>query len=329
MSAWRPELPKAELHCHIEAAAHPDVVRKCAEKYGVDLSGIIEDDGYKWSDFSEFIASYFAVSEVLREPEDYIALTHDYLTRQARAGVIYQEFFCSHDNAERMNCSYNAMIDAISEGIKLAKEESGIESRIIHTGVRNHNPDHVAEAAQLTADNPHPLVVGFGVAGDERHLTHKDFKRAFDIARDAGLRLTTHAGEICGPESVKEALDCFGVERIGHGVQAWDDPDLVKRLADENIVLEVCPSSNVLLTKYKSWQEHPFDNLREAGIIVTLSSDDPYFFATTTDQEYQRAQEAYGYSDAKLLDITRASINAAFCDEETKNQLLQKVDAAE
>jgi adenosine deaminase len=158
---------------------------------------------------------------------------------------------------------------------------------MIATGLRHEGPDGVERAARYIVANPHPLVTGFGMAGDERMHQPKDFAKAFDIARDAGLAITVHAGELVGAQSVRGALDHLKPARIGHGVRAIEDPALVDRLAGEGVVLEVCPGSNIAIGVFPSYEAHPFPKLRDAGVRVTLSSDDPPFFHTSLAREYE------------------------------------------
>lgn len=161
-----------------------------------------------------------------------------------------------------------------------------------------------------------------------RRCTTRDFADAFRIAREAGLGLTAHAGELAGPQSVRDALDHFGVRRIGHGVRAIEDPALVERLVEEDIVLELCPGSNVALGLYPSIAQHPFRRLMEAGVRVTINSDDPPYFHTTLGREYDELARVQGLGRGALLAATRTAIEAAFVDEATRTRLLARVDAA-
>jgi len=318
-------LPKAEIHCHIEGAAHPELVLEKARKYNVDISTILdENNAYVWHDFTSFINAYDMAASLFRSPEDYHDLSLDVYTRMANDGCIYGEVFTSPDHAARIGCTYGEMISAVASGIEAARENCGIEGRIIVTGVRHEGVKAVEDAAYDTANHPHPMVTGFGVAGDERVGEHKDFARAFKIAAEAGLGLTGHAGELLGAESVRSALDHWGISRIGHGVRAIEDPSLVDRIAKEGQVLEVCPGSNISLGVYADFQSHPFPDLEKAGCKVTLSSDDPPYFHTTIGREYDIAREYFGYDDAELLGFTRTAIEAAFVDGDTRKRLLEK-----
>ena len=317
---------KAELHCHIEGAVSPALAQSQAMLYGVDLSAVIRGGSYHWSDFTEFLQVYDTVAGLFRTEEDYARLSHDYLTGLAADNCIYSEVFISTDHAERTGLSPHAYIAGLAEGMARAKAETGIEGRMIATGLRHEGPGAVERAARFIVENPHPLVTGFGMAGDERMHHPKDFARAFDIARDAGLPITVHAGELCGAQSVRDALDHLRPERIGHGVRAIEDPGLVARLADEGVVLEVCPASNIALEVFADYATHPFNALRAAGCRVTLNSDDPPHFHSSLAHEYRIARDHFGMDDAALTGITRTAIAAAFCDAETKARLLARLD---
>ncbi|TCD16085.1 adenosine deaminase [Oricola cellulosilytica] len=316
---------KAEIHCHIEGAASPALVEGQARKYGEDVSAIIRDGSYVWSDFTSFLRAFDVASMLFRDADDYALLAETYLRELAAQDAIYSEFFISTDHAETAGLDPADYIYGLAEGMERARNALGIESRMIATGLRHKGPEAVEEAARYIVDNPHPLVTGFGMAGDERMHHPSDFVRAFDIARDAGLGITVHAGELVGAESVRDALDHLRPTRIGHGVRAIEDPDLVKRLADEEIILEVCPGSNIALGVFPSFAAHPFPRLRDAGVTVTLSADDPPFFYTSLAREYEIAGEHFRMGEDALLNVTRASIEAAYVDEATREALLARL----
>ena len=318
-------VPKAELHCHIEGAASPQLVKRQAAKYGADVSAFIRDDSFVWHDFTSFLAAYDAASSLFRDEEDYARLAETYLTSLAREGAIYSEIFTSPDHAVKSGLSPKAYTEALGAGIERARAKTGIEGRMIVTGVRHFGVESVEAAARFAAKCGHRLVTGFGMAGEERYGDVEDYVRAFEIAREAGLGITVHAGELAGWESVAAALDHIRPARIGHGVRAIENPDLVKRIADSGVVLEVCPVSNVELKVFPSYAEHPFPTLRAAGCKVTLSSDDPPYFWTGIGKEYQVAKEHFGLADRDLVAVTRTAVEAAFCDRKTKAALLAKL----
>lgn len=319
-------IKKAELHCHIEGAASPALVREQARKYNADVSGFISGDRYVWSDFTEFLVAYDGAASLFRTEEDFALLARTYLEGIAAEGAIYAEIFVSPDHAMASGLSPAAYFDGLADGIAAAKASTGIECRMIIVGVRHLGADKVEAAARLASSRPHPLITGFGMAGEERFGKVADFARAFNIARDAGLGITIHAGELAGPESVRDALDHVRPSRIGHGVRASEDEALVRRIADAGVVLEVCPGSNLALNLYPDISSHPFDRLMRAGVKVTLSSDDPPHFGSSIGREYQMAADAWGYDAAQLTGITRTSIEAAFVDEPTRAFLLGQLD---
>ena len=319
-------LPKAEIHCHIEGAAHPDLARRLAAKHGVDLSGIIEGERYVWSDFTAFLSCYDRASSVFREAQDYRLLAYDNFRRLGEQGAVYGEQFLSPSHAMETGIDYLDLVEACAEGVEQAREETGIEGRFIVTCVRHLGPNRAEAVARLAERNPHPMVTGFGMGGDERVFTPADFATAYAIAADAGLELTAHAGEFAGADSVRDCLDHLGVSRIGHGVRAIEDAELVARLAEEEIVLEVCPGSNLSLGVYPDLEAHPLRRLFEAGVKVTVSSDDPPYFGTTLTREYELAARM-GFSEDELVGLTRTAIEAAFVEPAVKRRLLARIDA--
>ncbi len=318
-------LPKAEIHCHIEGAAPPELVMRQAEKYAADVSSFIVDGSFVWSDFTSFLAAYDASANLFRTEDDYALLAETYLRSLAEDGAIYSEFFTSPDHAVRAGLSAQAYTDGLGEGIRRAREATGIEGRMIVTGVRHFGPESVLAAARFAVECGHPLVTGFGVAGEERMGHFRDYVPAFELAREAGLGITVHAGELMGWQSVEAALDHIRPSRIGHGVRAIENPDLVRRIAEEGVVLEVCPVSNVELKVFPDFASHPFTKLRNAGCRVTLSSDDPPYFWTSLKREYDVAAEHFGLGEEDLRDVTRTALEAAFVDEQTRAALMARL----
>ena len=319
---------KAELHCHIEGAASTQLVAQQAQKYGVNIDGHIKGDGFAWHDFTSFLKAYDLSASLLRTADDYALLAQTYFESIAADGAIYGEVFISTNHAQGIGLDPKDYIEGLAEGMRRAKANTGIESRMIATGLRHLGPEGVDEASRYLVANPHPLITGWGMAGEERMHHPKDFVRSFDRARDAGFGITVHAGELVGWQSVADALDYLKPTRIGHGVRAIENLDLVKRLADDEIVLECCPGSNISLSVFPSFAAHSFMKLRAAGVPVTLSSDDPPYFATSLKREYEIGSEEFGLSDGELKEITRTAIKAAFVDEVTRADLLAKLDGS-
>ena len=318
-------LIKAEVHCHIEGAAPPALALAQARKYGVDPATFMDGDTYAWTDFAEFIQAYDKVAALFRTEDDYAVLTESYLLELAAINTIYSEIIVSPDHGDRIGLGADAYLAGITRGIHEAKAKTGIEARIIVTGERHFGPESVIAAAEYAARSHNPLVTGFNMAGEERMGRVADYARAFDIARDAGLGLTIHAGEVCGAFSVTDALDLIKPQRIGHGVRAVEDPALMQRLADTGVVLELCPGSNIALNVYPDFESHPLRRLRDAGVRVCINSDDPPFFRTSLAREYQIASEIMGFTDDEINTMTRTAIEAAFVDEHTRTALLARL----
>jgi adenosine deaminase len=318
-------LKKAELHCHIEGAAAPQLVLAQARKYNEPTESFIRDGSYIWNDFTTFLHAYDSASKLFRTEKDFALLAETYLTELAEAGTIFSELFVSPDHGEASGLGAEAYIRGLGAGMERARQRFGIESRMTVIGVRHLGAERVIAAAEFAARRPHPLISGFNMAGDERMFHVRDFVRAFDIARDAGLGITIHAGELCGAYSVRDALDYVKPSRIGHGVRAVEDMALVGRIRDEGVVLEVCPGSNIALSVFPSFKAHPLRLFFDMGLKVTLNSDDPPFFHSSLAREYEIASTEMGFSDQEINRMTRTAIEAAFVDDETRNALLQRL----
>lgn len=323
-------LPKVELHLHLEGAAPPAFIRGLAREMNMDIAGIFDaGGGYRYSDFRDFLRVYEAATETLKTPMDYHRLTLAVLEESAASGVIYCETFLSPDFCGGGDLgAWREYLHAIREAAEIAQKTAGITLRGIITCIRHFGPEKARQAAVCAAETAGDWVVGFGIAGDEKVAKLNDFRWSFDAAREAGLRLTAHAGEWGGPDSVRDALRDLRVERIGHGVRAIEDLALVDELAEKGVVLEVCPGSNIALGLYPDWRQHPISQLRQRGVKVTVSTDDPPFFHTTMAREYDRLHDAFGWDAGVFRAIAQTSLDAAFCDADTRAGILKRLEAA-
>ncbi|HKE80453.1 MAG TPA: adenosine deaminase [Solirubrobacteraceae bacterium] len=316
-------IPKAELHVHLEGTATPDLVRRIAQRNRLDIpEGVFATpDRFAWRDFLDFLNTYNMVCSVIRSGEDYRDIAYEYLASCARDGAIYVELTASIDHARLSGMSDKEHFEGIAKGIDDARRDHGIEARILSVAVRNYGVARAIEIAEKTAERPHPYVVGFSLAGDEAGYPPEPFIDAYKVAVEAGLGCTVHAGEWAGAQSVRGALE-LPVTRIAHGVRAIEDPGLVRELAARQITLEVCPTSNVVLGVFPSFEEHPFPVLRDAGIPLTLGSDDPPYFGASVGGEYAIAREHFGLGDEELVGVTRTAIEASFADAALRDRLL-------
>ncbi|RED50860.1 adenosine deaminase [Aestuariispira insulae] len=324
-------LPKAELHVHIEGTITPELARKLADRNGITLPQALNglSDRYHWDNFNHFLDGFDLVAGCIRTGLDYEDVVYDYLRRCAAEGVIYVEFFGSQDHGEQAGLNYPEMVGHLAAAIDRAEADFGIICRIIMTCIRHLGPERAVIVAQTTVDHPHPYVVGFGMAGDEKLHSCLDFKPAFDIVAATGLPCTAHAGEVVGPESITDALDNLPITRIGHGVRIVEDPAVLKRAIDAKIAFEVCPTSNIALKVFPTMAEHSLPKLLEAGCIVTLNSDDPPHFGCTIGGEYELAAAQWGLSRAQLIGFTKNAITASFADSQTKAKLLERLSGQE
>jgi len=322
--------PKVELHLHLEGAAPPAFIRGLAKQKNMDLSGIFDERGnYAFTDFWHFLKVYKAATETLKTPMDYHRLTLAVLEESAASGVVYSETFLSPDFCGGRDVgAWREYLHAIREASDMAERDMGIILRGIITCIRHFGPDKARETARCAAETAGDWIVGFGIAGDEKIGKPADFLYSFDMAREAGLRLTAHAGEWGGPDSVRDAVRDLRVERIGHGVRAIEDLALVDELAETGIVLECCPGSNVALGVYPSFRAHPIAELRRRGVKCTISTDDPPFFHTTMAREYEMLHAAFDWDAAEFAAIARTSLDAAFCDADTRARIAKLLETA-
>lgn len=322
-------IPKVELHLHLEGAAPPEFIRRVADEKRIRLERVFDErGGYAFGDFTRFLQVYEAATSVLTTPADYGRLVTAVCDELAEQGVIYAETFVSPEFCGGNDLSaWGDYLAAMREAASLAEARHGLYLRGVVTPIRHLGPERAKGAALCAAETAGDWVVGMGLAGDERVCEPRDFAWSFDMAREAQLGLTAHAGEWGGPESVRAALDDLRVGRIGHGVRAAEDPALIDRLAEDGIVLEVCPGSNIALGLFSGWKAHPIDQLRRAGVPVTVSTDDPPFFHTTLTQEYDRLSDVFGWQEDAFRAINITAARAAFCDEATRTTLLTALEA--
>lgn len=322
-------LPKVELHLHLEGAAPPSFVRSLAAAKRHDLSGIFDEAGnYRWTDFHDFLRVYEEATSVINGPDDYARLLSVVLENCAEQGAVHVELFVSPEFCGGGDVSaWREHVAAWAE-IAAAFDAQGISSRGIVTPIRHFGPDRARRsaicAAETAGEGGAGWISGFGLAGAETVGKPQDFAWSFDCAREAGLGLTCHAGEWGGPQSVRDALS-LGVSRIGHGVRSIEDAALVRDLAEKEITLEVCPGSNVALGLYPDWRSHPIARLADAGCRVTVSTDDPPFFATTLEREYDRLADAFGWGESEFAQMNGWATDAAFCDRETKQRIRSRL----
>lgn len=322
-------IKKAELHVHLEGTISPELARKIAIRNKISFpEHIINPDGesYAYQDFLDFLKVYDLVADVIKVPQDYYDITFEYLKETAAGGGIYVEMMYSPDHAEQASGIPSLEhLQAIQQAINDAEQQHHIVGRILITAVRHFGQAAAEKVALQSAKDKLPCVVGFGLGGDEFKFPPKLFKRAYDIAASHGLLCTVHAGEFASAEGMREAMEYLPIQRIGHGVRAIENTEVMAQVKDNNITLEICPTSNIALNLFPDLQQHPLKTLMDAGIKTCLNSDDPPFFKTSLANEYTKIQAFHQFTVEEMQQFTRRAIEAAFVEETTKQLLMQNL----
>ena len=295
--------PKAELHLHLEGSVEPETMLALDPGLTVEAVRAM----YRFQGFQGFIAAYKSVVERLRTPQHYAHITRALMQRLAAETVQYAEITLSAGVVLWKGQEFAPIYTAIRQ----AAVEFPIEVHWILDAVRHFGAAHAMQVAELASERVNDGVVAFGIGGDEERGPAAWFGEVFRFAKDAGLRLTAHAGETVGPESVWAALE-IGAERNGHGIRAVEDPELLRHLRDRGIPLEVCITSNVATGAVESLEAHPVRRLFDAGVPITLNTDDPAIFDTTLSGEYDLAARQFGFSEAELRGIAENAFRYGF-----------------
>ena len=320
-------LPKVELHLHLEGAAPPAFIRGLAKEKNIDISEIFDENGgYRYRDFNHFLSVYEAACTTLTGPEEFYRLTKAVLEESTEQGVIYGETFLSPDFCGGGDLTaWREYMAAIKEAADASATAGGTILRGIVTPIRHFGPEAAKPAAMCAAETVGDFITGFGIAGAEDAGEPRDFAYVFDMAREAGLELTAHAGEWRGPDHIRDTLRDLKVSRLGHGVRAAEDPALVEELAESGVMLEVCPGSNVFLGVYEKLTDHPINMFVEKGVKVSVSTDDPPFFHTTMTREYEDLASTFGWDEERFQNVNIDSMQAAFCDAATREAMIKKL----
>lgn len=278
--------------------------------------------------FATFLRLYRAAAAVLRSPDDYVRLVHEVVEDAAADGVAWLEpaEWLAPGQPERVGLTDSAaLLDVLLDAARQASGRTGVGVGFMVSTNRTRPPEEAVAAARLAERYAGRGVVSFGLADDETQGRPEPYAQAFAIARAAGLIAAPHAGEHAGPDSVRGALDALGARRIQHGVRSAEDPDLVRRLADEGVCLDVCPTSNLQLRVVESLATHPLPELLEAGVNVSLNADDPLFFGSGVLAEYELARDSFGLDDLTLARIAASSMQASGAPDDLKQTVLARI----
>ena len=324
-------LPKAELHEHHVGSATMRTVAELADRHAGSTTVPTDPEAlaefFTFTDFAHFIDVYLSVVDLLRTPEDLWTLTYDVARDLSEQNVRYVELTCTPFTSIEVGISAEAYCEALEDARRRAEADFGLTMRWCFD-IPGESGLPSAEVTLDTALRLQPEgLVSFGLGGPEIGVAREQFKPYFQQAIAAGLHSVPHAGESTGPETIWDSINHLGAERIGHGIAAAQDPALMAYLAEHDITLEVCPTSNVRTRSVPSMAEHPLPVLVAAGVPVTINSDDPPMFSTTLNHEYEVAAELLGLDDQGVADLARASVRSSFADDATKAEILAEIDA--
>jgi aminodeoxyfutalosine deaminase len=319
-------LPKAELHLHLEGAIDPATLLELWQKHGKEGTLAEVEQLYSYADFNGFLMAFKTVTEDLRTAEDYELVTYRLMEKLKAENVLHAEVYVSVGVCLWRKQDFDLIFEGMERGRQRGEHDFGLSLLWIFDAVRQFGAEAAESVFELAVRYRDRHVVGIGIGGDEQKGPAELFRDAYAYAADQGLRLTAHAGETAGPESIWGALN-LRAERIGHGLTAWQDPELVEELATRQIPMEICITSNLRTGGCPDLADHPVRRYFDQGLMVTLNSDDPAMFRTSLAQEYQLARESFGFTDEHLRELARNSFEASFLPAEKKLNFLNLFDA--
>jgi aminodeoxyfutalosine deaminase len=335
------DLPKVELHVHHVGSASARIVSELATRHPGTVPNDLEElrRFYEFRDFAHFVQVYLAVVALIRTPEDIHYLTYEIGREMAtEQGLRYAELTCTPytsvfrpDRPDTGVGPTGMAIEAYTEAIESARVEAERDFGLVLRWIYDIPGEFGVPAADATLDyalNHRPEgLVGFGLGGPELGVSRPQFQPHFERARAAGLHSVPHAGETTGPQTVWDSLTFLQAERIGHGTSSAQDPALLRHLADTGVPLEVCPSSNIATRAVATLEEHPIRAFRDAGVVVTVNSDDPPMFGTTLNREYEIAAGLLGLEEAGVAELARSAVRASFAPDDVRERVLGEIDA--
>ncbi len=323
LGAFIQQMPKVELHVHLEGAIRPHTLLQLAKRHRVSLpADTVEGlrEWFRFRDFEHFVEIYLACSQSLLEPEDFQLVAREFLAEQAAQNIRYSEVHFTIATHLRNGANGAEVAAALSETLEEGETRWDVKARWIPDIVRDVSREWADRTLEWALDGRGQGVVALGLSGFEAS-PDEPFREHFRVAGEAGLHRVAHAGEHEGPDSIRSALEVCAPERIGHGIRAVDDAELLRELAERRIPLEICPTSNVKLGAVAELKSHPIETIRRAGVPVTVNSDDPPLFETTLTQEFQELSATFGYRAEDAAALSWAALQQAFLSEEERGQL--------
>ncbi|MEO5710850.1 MAG: adenosine deaminase [Nocardioidaceae bacterium] len=322
-------LPKAEIHVHHVGSASPRIVSELAARHPGTVPADLDTlrDFYTFRDFGHFIEVYLAVVDLLREPEDIRLLTYEVAADMAAQNIRYAELTLTPWTSVQAGVPIEAYVEAVEDARVAAERDVGVKLRWIYDIPGESGLPAAVDTLTYALHRKAPeTLIGFGLGGPEVGVDRPQFKDVFEQARAAGLRSVPHAGETTGPQTVWDALRDLGAERIGHGTSSVRDPELVAHLVEEQIPLEVCPTSNIATRAVDVLANHPIRELHDAGVLVTVNSDDPPMFGTTLNREYEIAADLLDLDEAGIVRLAKNAVRASFLPETERTALEAEID---
>jgi aminodeoxyfutalosine deaminase len=320
-------LPKAELHLHLEGAVEPATLIELSRRY--DATPLTEADVaalYSYADFTGFLRAFKTVTDRLLAPEDYELITYRMVERLAAQNIVHAEVYCSVGVCLWRKLDFGPIFEGMERGRVRGEGDFGTSMLWLFDAVRQFGAERANSVLELAIKYRERNVIGFGIGGDEIKGPPETFRDVYARARDAGLRLTCHAGEVAGPESIWGALN-IGAERVGHALSAWHDAELMDVLAQRQVPLELCLTSNLRTHSISQLASHPLRVYLDRGLMITLNSDDPAMFSTSLNHEYELAQQQFELTDEHLRELARNSFEASFLPAARKIELLNRLDS--
>jgi aminodeoxyfutalosine deaminase len=324
-SSFIRQLPKAELHLHLEGSIDPPTLAELRARHGTTSDPAAIEQLYHYDTFADFLRAFKLVTENLRTPEDFELITYRLMEKLNVENVLHAEVYVSVGVYLWRKQDFAAIFEGLERGRQRGEREFGVSLLWIFDAVRQFGRAEAQRVAELAVNYKHRSVVGFGTGGDELQGPAEMFREVYAYAGEHGLRLTAHAGESAGPDSIWGALN-LRAERIGHGLTAWQDSELVEELSKRQIPVEICLTSNLRTRCCPSIRDHPIRNYFDQGVMITLNTDDPAMFATSLSREYQQAQNHFGFTDEHLRELARNSFEASFLPAAEKLKFLNLFD---
>ena len=326
-SAFIRSLPKAELHLHLEGSVTAETLVELRQRHGKQSTLEQAESLYQYRDFNGFLIAFKTLTEDLQTPEDYELITYRLMERLKAENVLHAEVYVSVGVCLWRKQDFDAIFEGLERGRERGERDFGGSLVWIFDAVRQFGPGAAQDVFNLAAKFRDRNVIGVGIGGDEQKAPPELFREAYAYAAEQGLRLTAHAGESAGPESIWGALN-LGAERIGHGLTASQDSELIEELATRQIPVEICLTSNLRTGCIVKMSDHPVRRYFDQGLMLTLNSDDPAMFGTTLTREYERAQAEFGFTDEHLRELARNSFEASFLPAQKKVHFLNLLDSA-